>query len=94
MIGAPVIACMTRQSTTSAMLFDSPIIVEVIVNRTNEAMNRPRMPKRAASQGVGGMPIAPATMLAVTIQEIWSRLTDRSPCICGSTTFGSVVPPP
>ena len=27
-------------------------------------------PKRAASHGVGGDPMAPATMLAVTIQEI------------------------
>ena len=47
-------------------------------------------PSRAASQPVGGVAIAVATMLKVSTQAIWSMLADRSPCICGRATLAMV----
>ena len=56
-----------------------------------EPTSRFLVPKRAASQGVGGMPIAPATTAAVTTQVTWSSPTERSPCICGRSAVPMVV---
>ena len=70
MIGAPAIACTMRQVTTSPIEFDKPIMVEARVNATSEAMSSCFSPNRLASHGVGGVPMAPATIEAVTTQEI------------------------
>ena len=43
--------------------------MEKPVIRATQATIMVLRPKRDASQGVGGVPMAPATMLAVTIHE-------------------------
>ena len=70
MTGAPVSACTTRHSTTSSSVVAKPIITEAIENEVIEATSSCLLPNRAASHGVGGVPTAVATTLAVTIQEI------------------------
>ena len=49
---------------------ETPLIAKVMVKASIEPTSRFLVPKRAASQGVGGMPIAPATTDAVTTQVI------------------------
>lgn len=79
MMGALIAAWQIRQSTIVSRLSADPIRAELRVRPTVHAIIRRLMPNRAASHGVVGVLIAPATMLAVTIQEIWSRLADKSP---------------
>ena len=90
MIGDPDKAATTLQIITSSNVVAVPTI-------TDPKEKAPRVlsisffaPKRFASQGVNGMPMAPATTVAVTTQEISSILTDRSPRIWGSTALGMV----
>ena len=69
-IGAPKNAWQIRHRTTSTREAETPLIAKVMVKASIEPTSRFLVPKRAASQGVGGMPIAPATTDAVTTQVI------------------------
>ena len=84
--GAPVRPCMMRQITTSSRLVETLSSRHEAMKHPMQNRNRRLRPNRAESQAVGGIPIAEATMLPVTTQEIWSMLADRSPCICGRDT--------
>ena len=90
-IGAPKNAWQMRHRMTSSREPAEPMRAEERVKAIMEPTSRFLVPKRAASQGVGGIPIAPATTAAVTTQVTWSRPTDRSPCIWGSSAVPMVV---
>ena len=62
----------------------------LIVNPSTPPTSTRLRPKRAASQPVGGVAIAVATMLKVRTHAIWSIEAERSPCICGKATLAMV----
>ena len=90
MIGAPVRAWTIRQNTTSVRVSQKPSMVDDKTKHTSDPIINCLAPKRAAIQGQGGVPMASATTLAVTIHDTWSRLADKSPCMLGRTTLAIV----
>jgi len=78
---APNTPWSSRNSTISVSEPASPHSTEAAVKPTTEARNRRLRPNRAASQPVGGVMIAAATMYEVSTQLIWSWLAETLPCM-------------
>ena len=88
--GAPNRPWQVRHRISSGKDDASPHSTVLTVNPSTAPTSRRLRPSRAASQPVGGVAIAVATMLKVSTQAIWSMLAERSPCIWGRATFAMV----
>ncbi len=88
--GAPNMPWQVRQRISSGSEEARPHKSVLTVKPITAPTSRRLRPRRAASQPVGGVAIAVATMLKVRTHAIWSIEAERSPCICGSATFAMV----
>ena len=81
---------MISDSSDSAM----PHKTVDIVNPARQYSITLRQPNVALSHPAIGVMMAVANMFSVTIQEIWSCVADRLPCICGrmTVTIRKVMP--
>ncbi len=88
--GAPNSPWQVRQRISSGSELENPQSTVLTVNPPTAQTSRRLRPRRAASQPVGGVAIAVATMLKVSTQAIWSIEAERSPCIWGRATLAMV----
>ena len=89
--GAPNSPWQVRHTISSTSEVDMPQSTVLMEKPVIAPSSRRLRPSRAASQPVGGVAIAVATMLKVSTHAIWSMLADRSPCICGRATLAMVM---
>ncbi len=89
--GAPNRPWQVRHRISSGKEPARPHMTVLAVKPATAPSSRRLRPSRPASQPVGGVAIAVATMLKVRTQAIWSIEAERSPCICGRATFAIVI---
>src|SRR5579871_100283 len=87
----PLAPCKIRKNTSIPSDGASPQRNDDAVNPTTDAINRFFRPKRRDNHPVIGRTIALATRYDVSAHVASSAVAERSPAICGSDTFTTVV---